>query len=236
MTKLRVQEHNWANLWQQPNGFDNIMYDIMPYFVEQLELKTNLNPNDRILDIGCGPGYLEQFLQNKVKAMHGVDISDKYINHCESKFNNNCTFTSLNPDNYLDFQSIKQHKYTKVIILSVIQYYKSIDEVKTLIFNLIPLVEKGGEIIIADIVVKTGKFRDTWDLFKYVLKKGHMIHFIQFALYALFSDYGKLRKTLHLLIINQEMLADMASKLKLNYEFIDNLTIHSARKNMVIHL
>ena len=41
--------------------------------------------NPRILDIGCGSGLMAEFLKDKVKEIHGVDISGKQIQTCREK-------------------------------------------------------------------------------------------------------------------------------------------------------
>jgi cyclopropane fatty-acyl-phospholipid synthase-like methyltransferase len=223
----------WVKLWQTTTGFDENMRNIMPFFVKKIS--KYINEKDTVLDIGCGPGYLEEFLSPKVNEICGLDISEKYINDCRKKFeNSNCCFFPLNPDNYFDYSMLKGKLFSKVIVLSVIQYFNSIEEVKKLIVSLKPNITPGGIMIIADVVVKDGKVSDASDLFFYLLLKGKIASFIRFISFTFFSSYHKTRNTAKLLVIPLDKLKKLGEELNLENEIVKNLTIHSSRKNLIL--
>lgn len=226
----------WAELWQKTSGFDRIMDIVMTQFADNLNQKFNLSKDDDLLDIGCGPGALEKQLKDNVNSIIGVDISDRYVNECKIKFTNtNCNFYQIDPNNYLNFSMFSGHTFSKVIVMSVIQYFSSVDEVKILIESMRPLIKKGGKMIIADIIVVDDKFSDLYDLMVYTLKKLYLFSFVKFVLYAKFSSYSKIRKEANLLIISQDKLEELADDLPEKTEFIDRITIHKRRKNLIIH-
>jgi 2-polyprenyl-3-methyl-5-hydroxy-6-metoxy-1,4-benzoquinol methylase len=229
-------ENNWIALWQETTAFDNVMLVNMKVFIHRLNKYLNININDKILDIGCGPGHLESCLSNKVDSIHGIDISERYITLNNVRFKGGkCKFFQLDPHNYLNLDIIKGNSYTKVIALSVIQYYRSIDEIKALIQAIRPMMESGGKMIIADIVVEDRKMDDILDLFKSCLLKFKLISFIKFLIYARFSSYYKMRKNTHLLIIPIDRIVSLLNELGLKSEIVDNLTIHKSRKNLLIY-
>ena len=66
-------------------------------------LAEYLSSGDRILDFGCGLGYLYEYLQQHTTVdftYHGVDLSEEFITTCDSKFANdpNCSFELIDPE------------------------------------------------------------------------------------------------------------------------------------------
>jgi len=69
----------------------------------------NLKPNQKFLDVGCGPGTLLHFLPNNIEYF-GIDMQQNYINYCHKNFGDKgnffCerieSFDSPNWENYFD--------------------------------------------------------------------------------------------------------------------------------------
>ncbi|MGB1823721.1 MAG: class I SAM-dependent methyltransferase, partial [Ilumatobacteraceae bacterium] len=47
--------------------------------VDRLVELLGLEPGDRVLDVGCGPGRHSHELARRGMAVHGVDISQRFI-------------------------------------------------------------------------------------------------------------------------------------------------------------
>jgi ubiquinone/menaquinone biosynthesis C-methylase UbiE len=69
---------------------------------------------DIILDIGSGPGYLAAFLKDRVKEIHCLDTSQRYLEMCKDKLvgHNNVFVYKLNEDNYTDLSFLKDKTFS----------------------------------------------------------------------------------------------------------------------------
>jgi 2-polyprenyl-3-methyl-5-hydroxy-6-metoxy-1,4-benzoquinol methylase len=119
----------WEKFWKEnPTGFNSTMSQATLCFAETLDQKYPILPTDRILDIGCGPGFLVTHLKGKSAFVHGTDISAKYIQICKEQFEKDSN-TSFSVSKVYDFEIynelIKSNQINRVILLSVLQYYKS---------------------------------------------------------------------------------------------------------------
>ena len=53
----------WEDYWKDsPSGFNEIMYQSTVYFGNQLVKNFPMSTSDSILDYGCGPGFLVDYL------------------------------------------------------------------------------------------------------------------------------------------------------------------------------
>lgn len=71
-------EYNWTEFWRQKNEFDKSMDVNYNYFLHRVTKYINPVKESMVLDIGSGPGHLEDAWFDKVKEIHGVDISERY--------------------------------------------------------------------------------------------------------------------------------------------------------------
>jgi 2-polyprenyl-3-methyl-5-hydroxy-6-metoxy-1,4-benzoquinol methylase len=232
---MKKNPNLWYQIWNEPNGFDPVMKTIMPYFAKQIRKQVTFNRKDRILDIGCGPGYFEEFIAGQVQSIHGIDISPRYAQMCSEKFKGtNCSFFSLDSMDYLNFNVLGNNTYTKVIALSTLQYFSSVDDVRLLVSKVRAMLEPGGMMVIADVVSEEGTAQDTWDLFFYLISRGKLFTFIRFAHYILTSDYRKTRKQLKLLTLPRYEWVKMSEEMNFRLMHIRQLTIHRKRDNYLI--
>lgn len=97
---------------------------------------NNISPENSVLDIGCGIGYVAYIISEKAKKVTGVDIENKNISVAKNKFaRNNLNFIAADATTY-DFNE----KYDAIILSNVLEH---IDErVKFLsgIKNLAPKI------------------------------------------------------------------------------------------------
>jgi len=73
---------------------------------EMAELKIFIEPNSKVLDLGCGNGRLIDFLKDKNIEYFGIDFSEELIKMAKNKYGNNFQVADiLNlpfSDNYFD--------------------------------------------------------------------------------------------------------------------------------------
>lgn len=239
MIKNNKLDNNWELFWKKsPIGFNAVMQQSTLFFSQQYEKKFPIKLTDNLLDIGCGPGFFMDHLKDRFGNIHGTDISKTYIDLCKVKFADYETlkFSVSKPYDYEAYDhQIVENKINQVVMLSVLQYYNSLADVKKLLVSLKNTAsQQKFTLMLADISPENhSSVSDVIDLIKHSFKKGYMLKFIGFIFYALFSDYSKTKKS-GLLEINSSFFVDVAQELNLNIKIIKNLTVHSSRYSVLV--
>ena len=233
------KEQGWEDYWKDsPAGFNEIMYQSTVYFGNQLVKNFPVSTSDSILDYGCGPGFLVDYLEKTNARIHGMDISETYIKMCQEKFKANQNLSFSVTKSY-DFEELRriiiEKKVNKVIILSILQYYQTHEQVEELVLSLQKIAkEQPFTCILADIIPENHQFlADVMNLVKNALKDGYSLKFVNFILFALFSDYRKVKKN-GFLTIDYPFFENLGKKNNIKMEKIDDLTIHSSRYNVLM--
>jgi hypothetical protein len=230
---------NWETFWKDnPTGFNDTMARSTQYFAEQLDQRFPIRSTDRFLDVGCGPGFLVSYLNNKCKHIHGTDISEQYIEICKQQFfkAQDVTFSVSKAYDYAAYDHlIKTHKINRMVLLSILQYYQSELEVKNLISSLMETANtQSFSCLLADIIpIKHSTFGDISNIIKHAFKRGYTLQFIKFLFYAIFSDYRKMKKT-GFLQVDESFFINLKNELNLNLRIIKDLTIHTGRYSVLI--
>jgi SAM-dependent methyltransferase len=59
-------------------------------FLDSLISKYRIARGSKVIDMGCGNGFHANLFQKRGMRVTGVDMSDKAIGHCRSKYGNGC--------------------------------------------------------------------------------------------------------------------------------------------------
>ena len=229
----------WIEYWNTDTVFLNIMGKIAGFFFSRTMPILNYSSEDTVLDIGCGPGDLEYLLKDEVKEIYGVDTSQRFIQECQKKFSkdSNVFFYKLDEKKYTDLSFIENKKVSIIICLSVIQYYKSVEEVEMLIRSVKKIARPGATFLIADIPVKHGALKDILSLLKVTLKEKILFETLKFLFQLRFSKYYKVRSSRGLLIISERELTQLINRLRLNARLLKMpLTFNHGRMHLLIIL
>lgn len=235
----KAETTGWDNFWKgQKEAFGEIMRVSTDYFGKQLEKRFALKAADRILDYGCGPGFLADRLAGKGIPMTGADINDFYIEQCRSH-HPGALFVTITTDPEANRQILRQHlgdrKFDYIVLLSIAQYFKDLAALEQVVQMLSEFLSPGGRIIIADVLdEKTSAARDALSLLRHCIMRGQVIRFVRFIHYVLFSDYRALSRNTRLLQIPEEAVRAVAARNSLNCERVNGLTIHSTRTNYIL--
>ncbi len=235
-----TENSTWESFWKEnPIGFNSTMSQATLYFAQQLEKVLPAKPSDRFLDIGCGPGFFVGAIKDKCAFVHGTDISEKYIQQCKAQYAQypHISFSVTKPYDYEQYhQLIIDNQINKVVMLSILQYYKTEADVKELILSLNNTAKhQKFTCVLADIIPqKHSTLGDILSITKHALKKGYTLKFFRFLLFALFSDYRKTKKN-GMLQIDRSFFNNIAEELGLKIEFVNDLTIHSGRYSVLIY-
>jgi ubiquinone/menaquinone biosynthesis C-methylase UbiE len=231
--------NDWIEYWNTDTVFLNIMSKVAGFFLSRTRPFLNYSSDDIVLDIGCGPGDLEYLLKGEIKEIYGVDTSQRFIQECQKKFSedSNVFFYKLDEKNYTDLSFLKNKKVSIILCLSVIQYYKSVEEVEMLIRSVKKIARTGAKFLIADIPVKHGALGDILSLLKVSLKENIFIPTLKFLFQLRFSKYYKVRSSRGLLIISAAELRQMIKRLSLNARLLKMpLTFNHGRMHLLINL
>ena len=109
--------------------------------------KLKINSNDRVLDIGCGPGSISIPLSFICKEVSIVDHKDVLL-RLKNKYN------GLDNLEYIDGDFINinfDKKFNKIIIYSVLHYLENHNTVINFVLKAVSMLEVGGAILLGDI-------------------------------------------------------------------------------------
>ncbi|MEO8473599.1 MAG: class I SAM-dependent methyltransferase [Chryseolinea sp.] len=232
---------SWSGFWQnQRNAFTPIMQINTAYFADQIKKSYTLNPSVNILDYGCGPGLLIDSLGSRNVNCTGVDINAYFVDECKEKHPSSDFFqisTDIAATQLLFLTRIDNKKFDLVIMLSILQYFNSANDIESLLSFLKNYLTPSGKIILADVVSDANSpFRDTWSLLKQSLLRGKIVAFVRFILYLIFSPYRKISDQQKLLVLSEKTIADLANKVGLRMNIVQGMTIHPSRTNYVLTL
>ena len=115
------------------------------YICEDIAKKLSINKSDDIFDIGPGDGKIINYLSKKCKSAMTID-SEEVIN----RTNQVKKVVYIKGNIHEEGKKIKK-RFNKILVYSVIQYFRNIKEVTTFITLCLKLLKDEGMILIGDI-------------------------------------------------------------------------------------
>ncbi|MBC7570402.1 MAG: methyltransferase domain-containing protein [Spirosoma sp.] len=227
----------WLDFWQTENEFDESMSANYAYFLAHVETLVSLTSGTRVLDIGSGPGNLEDAWYNRVAELHGIDISERYNALARTKHADHSTvfFHDLPADDYLNFSVVAGRQFDLVIVMSVVQYYRNANEAMQLLANIKQLAAPGAKALICDLIVEEGVMGDVLSILGRSLRQGQLLTMLKLLFRLRFSDYYEVRKQNGILVIPESVWLAGCKRLGLNARFIaEPLTMQQERRNLLI--
>jgi 2-polyprenyl-3-methyl-5-hydroxy-6-metoxy-1,4-benzoquinol methylase len=234
---------SWGSYWtDNPKLFMKVMEKSTQFFAQKLIKSKLITGNTRLLDFGCGPGYLATQLKDRIALYYGVDISEIYIKTAREKCADIADFYFLqlpedhSPDG-LNTLGLPKAGFDTVIILSVIQYLKNKEEVLALLQNCKSFIHSSGKIILADVIENdNGLWKDALNVLKHSISNFYVGSFIRFMFRIKFSKYNSLRKVHKLLYLSEAEVNNLCQELHMQYVILPHLTIHSNRVSYCLTL
>lgn len=232
---------SWSNYWKSdPSLFHVIMKYSTAYVAARIRQFNLVKEGDRVLDFGCGPGYLAGSFSNSAVEYEGVDISATYIETAIQNyqdFPNLSFYTLASADQSIILKEgqLKFSDYQVILIISVIQYFEDHSKLEALLQECKKVLHPHGHIILADVIDEGSS--DLWDLFSVMmnsLRKGYFLQFCRFIIQARFSGYNTLRHQNRLLNIKESELKKILDKLGLKSRLLPSLSLQKSRKNYLI--
>lgn len=115
--------------------------------VRDVAEKLNLQPDDRLLEIGCGPGNLLIPLSFEVAHATGIDHPE-VCRRLRARFSD--PRIDVIPTNFFDYEP-KGEVYDKILIYSVVNTLADRDEAFRFIDKAVGLLKRGGRLLLGDI-------------------------------------------------------------------------------------
>jgi cyclopropane fatty-acyl-phospholipid synthase-like methyltransferase len=230
---------NWIDYWDTDRIFRAVMRRMSEYFFESSNRLLNYQQSDVVLDFGCGPGFLVERLHDRVREIHGVDTSAQMITECREKFRHcpNVGFTTLLRDRYTDLSFLNPRRFTKTVVLSVVQYFRTVGDVWDLIKSVAAISAPGACLLIADIPTASVPLLDTLELLKSGWREGYLMECIRFLAQTRLSRYSRIRAEQGLLCLPVSELERLIAERSLDAEVLQTpLTYNSRRVHLLVHL
>ncbi len=145
----------WKDIWngkaQSENMFVQIgrsSYSPLDFLlmVKDICKSLDFNKEDIVLDAGGGAGWVSISVAPFVNKVVLFDFSEKMIDAAKenTKFYEN---VELYHDDLLVMNNVKDKKYAKVIISSVIQYLEDYAQIETALTNIYNVLTEGGKAV-----------------------------------------------------------------------------------------
>lgn len=143
---------NWKSLWDEKASTPNFLtqtgrgesFDLNKFllYMQDVNNALQLCKADNLLDIGGGSGWVTIWLSPYVNSVTMFDYSELMISKAE-ELTYGCTNITVFCDNILSMKNV-QGTYNKILVGSVLQYLKNMEQVKTAMRNIYNVMEPGG--------------------------------------------------------------------------------------------
>jgi protoporphyrinogen oxidase/ubiquinone/menaquinone biosynthesis C-methylase UbiE len=206
-------------------------------FLPALERVVGFHPEDVVLDIGSGPGLLAERIAGQVKEVHNADVSptDLNLGRVNLAGQSNVHFHLLDSGHSTRLDALCARRFSLIVCRSVVQYYRTADDVADLIMQIRRVSAPGARLIIIDIPTGATPLRDTLDLLWHGLKEGRLPLTLGFLLRTGLSSYSRVRRKHGLLCLSATSLVDLLKKLDLEGEVLSaGLTPFSNRLHLLV--
>lgn len=232
----------WLDYWERDELWSRSrLWEINSrIFFERVLKLIHIHPQDKILDIGCGSGYLEALLAPRVASITAVDTSEKFVRQTGERCGalTNVSVCKLGKD-YTDLSGLG--KFSVILCHSVVQYYRDFSEVETLIRSAMSVAMPEARILIADLPLKRNFFEKVWDgicSLSGAFRGGFAAEMIRMAGQARKgTDYASFAGRHSCLEFSIRDLKRMIAKLGLNAEIVrTSLSIYANRPSLLIQV
>ena len=230
---------SWPIYWNKKNIWTNsdIWKKNNEIFFNKTSNIFNYNKKHTILDIGCGNGDFAKKISDKVGLIYCLDTSQEFINLCKINVSNKNNIKILKLGNdYTNLSFLKNINFSIIIANSVVQYYRSQEEIMNLVKSVKKIAVKNAYFLIADIHVIDNKKKSYSKLIYNSIINGYFISLMKMGLKIFMNkEFKDMIKHQPPLIVNLDKFIRDLSILTNKVTIInENLTINPDRKHLLI--
>ncbi len=230
---------SWPIYWNKKNIWTNsdILKKNNEIFFNKTSNIFNYNKKHTVLDIGCGNGDFAKKISDKVGLIYCLDTSQEFINLCKINVSNKNNIKILKLGNdYTNLSFLKNINFSIIIANSVVQYYKSQEEIIKLVKSVKKIAIKNAYFLIADMHVVTDKKKSYFKLIYNSMINGYFISLVIMGLKIFMNkEFRDMIKYQPLLIVNlDKFIKDLSILVNKVTVINENLTINPDRKHLLI--
>jgi len=230
---------SWPIYWNKKNIWTNsdIWKKNNEIFFNKTSNIFNYNKKHTVLDIGCGNGDFAKKISDKVGLIYCLDTSQEFINLCKINVSNKNNIKILKlGDDYTNLSFLKNINFSIIIANSVVQYYKSQEEIIKLVKSVKKIAIKNAYFLIADMHVVTDKKKSYFKLIYNSMINGYFISLVKMGLKIFMNkEFRDMIKYQPPLIVNlDKFIKDLSILVNKVTVINENLTINPDRKHLLI--
>lgn len=195
--------------------------------VERLARLLPLTPGIRVLDFGCGYGYVAERLSERVGEVSVWDQSASIRRHARQHLAGCPNVRFFDPDDVPAGSSPPQ--FDLILINSVVQYM-SVDEFHSWLPRWRAMLAPGGVLVLSDLIPSTHSVRgDVFEILGFALRHGVLLNELGHTVRTLLA-YARHHQAQELLKLDDSRLREEAARAGLDVQFAPfNLTVRSRR-------
>lgn len=234
---------NWIDYWSEDDFWrDSHLWEINSrLFFKRVSRIIEFKKSDCVLDIGCGPGYADAFLAPLVKSVHAVDVAKQFVDICSKRCKNynNVSVGHLRKDDYTNLEGLGG-MFSVILCVSVVQCYRNVGEIESLISSAKKIASPGAQMLIADLPLERERLGFIWDAFcSYLLsiREGYSQILLRtaFERWFLGTRYKDFYDKAEQLYFTTGKLESLISRLNLNAKVIrKDLSVYANRPSLLI--
>jgi len=230
---------SWPIYWNKKNIWTNsdIWKKNNEIFFNKTSNIFNYNKKHTVLDIGCGNGDFAKKISDKVGLIYCLDTSQEFINLCKINVSNKNNIKILKLGNdYTNLSFLKNINFSIIIVNSVVQYYKSQEEIIKLVKSVKKIAIKNAYLLISDMHVVTDKKKSYSKLIYNSMINGYFISLMKMGLKIFMNkEFRDMIKYQPPLIVNlDKFIKDLSILVNKVTVINENLTINPDRKHLLI--
>lgn len=231
---------NWIDYWNRKDSMTGELWQAQAdFFVRQVSREVTFGPEDVVLDIGCGNGHVIAALATRVKEAHGADTSQVSVDQSAARYASvpNLHFHTLPPDDYLALDTLPMRDVTRMLCVSVVQYYKSINELRGLIARAKSIAAPGCLLLVADLLVDYNLYKDIAGVLLGGIESGTFFAKLREVVSGNHSLYARIRAENPVLTMKKSDVEAICAAEGVQLRFIPrNLTGNCFRAHALIEL
>ena len=231
----KSNQNSWTRYWEEPDICQQMhLHRVQAAdYVTNLETSMSLNAEARVLDFGCGFGFVADKLSEKVEKVFIWDASDNMRSMARKLLARRRNIKSLNLS---DGKVIPRKVSFDLIIVNSVVQYMNIDEFSSWLVRWRTMLAPNGRIILSDVIRPDTRsmLQEICELLAFCARRGVLMHTLWLKLKHL-RQYRKISKARSLMRVGEHTLRRLASVAGMSVEVLPaNLTHLSGRYTVVL--
>jgi SAM-dependent methyltransferase len=227
-----VERCGWQSYWQGLSGAQRFFREQAQEYVRNLESAIVLDRRARMLDFGCGFGFVAETLAYKVGELFIWDSSANMLRSSRLlvRGQQNIRFLDLS-----DAQAVPSNLRFDLILVNSVVQYMTFDEFSAWLIRWATVLAPGGRIVISDLIPPDhNSISDLIDIIRFSVRRGLAGNAIVW-LFRKLGSYRRVRGTCPLGRIGLEELSQRGKAAGLTMTCLPaNLTHFTKRFTVVL--